>query len=593
MLANYSSHNLPLSHVVLDVDWHTEDAGVPSGSCYSYGGFTPNRQLWPGWEAFIQSLHDGSNPTGRPLRLLLNIHPQGGLDHCQVNWPYFAGLLGVNTSNVSYIVPCDFGNASFSAAMFAAFVDNATSSGGPGVSDVDHWWTDHNGCTGPDGIAAGGNGGMAWANYLFYSHQGLSRPGRRPLVLSRWGGLGNHRTPVSFSGDCFQDLAILQFQLWQTPTAANVLASWSHDIGGFHAVNIPGDGVPGNRTASEVYLRWIQAGVTYPIFRTHCATWGNSLGQQCERRIWLFPHYEWMADAMRLRNALQPYLYSEARRAYDTGVLPTHPLYYHWPAVEEAYDYHYQYMFGSSILSAPVSSISDNSTGLANKTVWLPPGVWCAWNNSGVWQGPGVLPQTQWQVWDVPLFVPAGSLVPMKTMASVSAPSADPLVWSVWPLLQAPVELGAHAHAQGVFYPLTTSYTVYEDDGDSLQYEEQGSGSGGQWGPPGSGTAAQTATLTQSSLTAMSLSLTAWAGGGWPQFPASRSYEVHLVGASLPSLPSTITLNGSPVPPSTTAIPGWYSVPMINGTLAIPGGSVVVRLGNMAATQTVTVSVQW
>lgn len=71
----------------------------------------------------------------------------------------------------------------------------------------------------------------------------------------------------------------------------------SHDIGGFHdGSGAPGDADPKNLTGSELLLRWIQFGAVAPILRTHC--------DHCERRIWLFPYFDAMRDAMRLRNAL-------------------------------------------------------------------------------------------------------------------------------------------------------------------------------------------------------------------------------------------------------------------------------------------------
>ena len=37
------------------------------------------------------------------------------------------------------------------------------------------------------------------------------------------------------------------------------------------------------------------------------------------------------------RYAMLPYIYTEARRTYDTGVAFLHPLYYDWPEANEAY----------------------------------------------------------------------------------------------------------------------------------------------------------------------------------------------------------------------------------------------------------------
>src|SRR3990172_3567611 len=57
--------------------------------------------------------------------------------------------------------------------------------------------------------------------------------GKRPIVFHRWGGLGNHRYQIGFSGDTIAVWDSLAFQPYFTATAANVgYGYWSHDIGG-------------------------------------------------------------------------------------------------------------------------------------------------------------------------------------------------------------------------------------------------------------------------------------------------------------------------------------------------------------------------
>ena len=73
---------------------------------------------------------------------------------------------------------------------------------------------------------------LGWLNHLhFYD---LGRDGRkRPFIFSRWGGLGNHRYPIGFSGDTVMSWESLAYQPYFTATAANVAYGWwSHDIGG-------------------------------------------------------------------------------------------------------------------------------------------------------------------------------------------------------------------------------------------------------------------------------------------------------------------------------------------------------------------------
>ncbi len=101
-------------------------------------------------------------------------------------------------------------------------------------------------------------------------------------------------------------------------------AYWSHDIGG----HMPGVVDP------ELYTRWIQFGIFSPILRTH-----TTKNPDAERRIWAYPepYSGIMRELYHRRYAMLPYIYTEARRTYDTGLAFLHPLYYEWPNADEAY----------------------------------------------------------------------------------------------------------------------------------------------------------------------------------------------------------------------------------------------------------------
>ena len=72
---------------------------------------------------------------------------------------------------------------------------------------------------------------LLWSNMIY--DQMISKTARRPLVLSRYGGIGNQRYGIGFSGDTESTWPTLRYQVEMTSTAANVLqAYWSHDIGG-------------------------------------------------------------------------------------------------------------------------------------------------------------------------------------------------------------------------------------------------------------------------------------------------------------------------------------------------------------------------
>ena len=91
---------------------------------------------------------------------------------------------------------------------------------------------------------------LPWLNHLHFRDS--RRRGKRPMLYSRWGGLGNHRYPIGFSGDAYTNWESLAFQPYFTATAANVCYGWwSHDIGGHFGAADP-----------ELYARWVQFGLS-------------------------------------------------------------------------------------------------------------------------------------------------------------------------------------------------------------------------------------------------------------------------------------------------------------------------------------------
>jgi alpha-glucosidase len=284
-----------------------------------------------------------------------------------------------------------------------------------------------------------------WLNYIHFTDQ--QREGKRPLIQHRWGGLGNHRHQIGFSGDTNSSWEQLGFQFWFTATAANVgYAYWSHDIGG----HLPGVVDP------ELYTRWVQFGGFSPILRTHFTK-----NPDAERRPWALPapYSDILRSAYQLRYALEPYTYTEARKTFDTGIAFFRPLYYDWPDADAAYTSKGEYIFGDQMLAAPVATASDKITGLATENVWLPPGEWIEWptgKHFAVADQAGSSFARNFSIDQVPVYLRAGAIVPMQPpMRYTGEKPVDPLIVNVWPL-----QPGS-----------TSNYSVYEDSGVAVEYQ--------------------------------------------------------------------------------------------------------------------------
>ena len=83
--------------------------------------------------------------------------------------------------------------------------------------------------SGPD---AKSSGNLLWSIYLHDSHiRHSAAPDNRPMVMPRYGWLGQHRYCCGFSGDQTSEWETLQAEVAMTANSANVaFAHWSHDV---------------------------------------------------------------------------------------------------------------------------------------------------------------------------------------------------------------------------------------------------------------------------------------------------------------------------------------------------------------------------
>ena len=231
ILEGFGAHGVPLHAVFLDMDWHT----LPTeAGCNSWGTYDFNITLFPKPAAFLALLHSPSNPIGHPLAVSLNLHPQTGVDHCESRYAQFAAAMGVDPATNATIA-CALHNATFAAALLDVEL------GPPPLGAIDFMWTDFGGCgaplppaaplppPAPPSPRAAAQSAQLWATLGVFGPAAAAQ-GRRPVVASRQGGLGNHRIPFGFSGDTLQHELMLDYEVSTTATAANILNSWwSHD----------------------------------------------------------------------------------------------------------------------------------------------------------------------------------------------------------------------------------------------------------------------------------------------------------------------------------------------------------------------------
>ncbi len=487
LVTGFHDNDVPLNVLVIDMDWHQsfnlrwwKPRKDQAGQTLGWTGLSWNHLLFPDPTAFLHHIHR------QDLQVTLNLHPASGVQPWETRYPEMARAMGIDPATKKY-VPFDITNQKFATNYFDIMLHPLERQG------VDFWWLDWQQ---QNYTALPGVNPTWWLSYVFFTDQ--AREGKRPIMLNRWGGLGNHRYQIGFSGDTISDWSSLAFQPWFTATAANVgFAYWSHDIGG----HIPGS------VDGELYTRWIQFGTFSPIMRTH-----TTRNPDAERRIWAYPepYSDTMRSAYQLRYALMPYIYTEARRTYDTGVAFLRPLYYDWPNADQAYTSKNEYNFGGEMLVDPVVTPVNANSQLASETVWLPKGKWIEWETGKHFTGP-ITMNRKFSIRQIPVYVPEGAIVPMAPpRLHTAARPVEPLILTVFP--QAPGS--------------SSEYKLYQDARNTPAYR-QGQA---EW------------TTIHASQTGGDLTVRIDAAqGSYPGMPQARGYEIRLPG-DWP--PDSVTANG-------------------------------------------------
>jgi alpha-glucosidase (family GH31 glycosyl hydrolase) len=321
---------------------------------------------------------------------------------------------------------------------------------------VDGWWPDEGD---PMDIAS-----RLVRNRMYWEGPQIDRPNERPYALHRNGYAGMQRyASFLWSGDVFSTWETLKMQV---PIAINTsltgIPFWGTDIGGF---------VPTKEFTAELYLRWFQFGAFCTLFRSHGRTWklrlpwGWNTGDPGPVEI---NNYNGAAvpDASQLHNSqvepvcrkylelryrMLPYLYSAVRECATTAMPVMRALWLHYPDDPKAVACGDQYLWGRSLLVAPVVEM-----GATSRPVYLPHGDWYDfWTGERMAGGREISRAVDLET--TPLYVRAGSILPLGPVKQYTAePTDKPLSISIYP--------GADA-----------SFLLYEDDGSSFNYRK------GEW----------------------------------------------------------------------------------------------------------------
>jgi alpha-glucosidase/alpha-D-xyloside xylohydrolase len=313
---------------------------------------------------------------------------------------------------------------------------------------VDGWWPD-------DGDELPRESRLA-RHRMYLEGPLADRPNVRPWSLHRTGYAGAHRYGGwIWSGDVDSRWETLAAQVSVGQNHSLSLSPyWGSDTGGFF---------PTKELTGELYVRWFQFSAFCPSFRSHGRTWHLRLPWGWDTGGFGPVEGKEGPDARELHNAevesicrkylelryrLLPYNYTLCREAYDTGLPLIRALWLHYPQDATAVGRGDEYLWGPSLLVAPVTT-----KGASERKLYLPEGDWYDfWTNERHAGGRELTRKVD--LGTLPLFARAGTILPLDPPRQYVAQGTDE-----------PTTIRVYAGRDGEF-------RWYEDDGRTLDYQK-------------------------------------------------------------------------------------------------------------------------
>ncbi|MCD7826552.1 MAG: glycoside hydrolase family 31 protein [Clostridiaceae bacterium] len=286
---------------------------------------------------------------------------------------------------------------------------------------------------------------MAQATY-----EGLKRAtGKRPFVITRACYSGSQKYTTAWTGDNQSLWTHLQMSI---PQLLNLGMSGmplvGTDIGGFGANATP-----------ELLCRWVEASCFAPLFRNHSAkfTRRQEPWQFDQRTLYINRKY------IALHYHFLPYLYDLCYEESLTGMPVLRPLAMHYQNDKNTWECNDEYLVGSQILAAPVTS-----QGAKARMVYLPEGTWVDyWSGERIPGSRYILREAPLEV--CPIYVRAGSILPaMEPVLSIQPENMKKLILEFYP---ADRQMGKENELAGK-KGQEVRYIHYQDNGTDFAYQD-------------------------------------------------------------------------------------------------------------------------
>lgn len=279
--------------------------------------------------------------------------------------------------------------------------------------------------------------GHYWNKMLFKKYQS-DYPEVRLFNLNRSGFAGSQRYSIfPWSGDVGRNWSGLRAQL-------PVMLGMS--LSGVPYIHSDAGGFTMGEKDPELYTRWLQFASFTPVFRPHGTALGDidahSAHVESEPVFYPDPYKSIVRRYIQLRYDLLPYNYTLAYQQSKEGKPLTRPMFYDNAADPELFKAEDQFMWGESILVAPV--LHKDAT---ERKLYLPEGYWYRFfTNEKIKGGQWITENVG--IDDIPLYVKEGAFIPAKAgMRNTETFTSDSLEVTYYPCNGA------------------SSYAMYDDDG--------------------------------------------------------------------------------------------------------------------------------
>ena len=261
----------------------------------------------------------------------------------------------------------------------------------------------------------------------------------RPYIVCRSGHSGIQRYAQTWAGDNLTCWDSLKYNIATIlGMSLSGVANQGCDIGGFY----------GPAPEDELFLRWVQNGIFQPRFSIHSTNTDNTVTEP-----WMYSSLkDDIRRAVEFRYQLSPYLYSLTARAHESGLPVMEPMCSAFQDDPDCYEEGVDFMFGDSLLVANVVE-----KGAKTRSIYLPKGdtFYDFYTRKPYCGGQTIeVPVT---LSSIPLYVRSGAIIPMagNKITNLATQQATAL------------NILCAADKDGAF-------TLYEDDGVSMDYEHGG-----------------------------------------------------------------------------------------------------------------------